>query len=68
MTTAVREERKVLTAVDSRTPDAVADQVAVIPFVYGRSTALIRPHVQGWWEFAKSSANFADLLVEQPGD
>ncbi|HEY8107546.1 MAG TPA: ABC transporter substrate-binding protein [Gaiellaceae bacterium] len=47
---------------------AVADQVAVIPFVYGRSTALIQPHVHGWWEFAKSSANFADLLVEQPGD
>jgi ABC-type transport system substrate-binding protein/class 3 adenylate cyclase len=46
---------------------AVADQVAVIPFVYGRSTALVQPHVHGWWEFAKSSANFADLLVEQPG-
>ncbi|HJQ50482.1 MAG TPA: ABC transporter substrate-binding protein [Gaiellaceae bacterium] len=43
---------------------AVADRAAVIPLVYGRSTALIQPHVQGWWEFAKSSANFADLLLE----
>jgi ABC-type transport system substrate-binding protein len=47
---------------------AVADQVAVIPLVYGRSTALVQPHVHGWWEFAKSSANFADLVVERPGD
>jgi ABC-type transport system substrate-binding protein/class 3 adenylate cyclase len=45
---------------------AVADRVAVIPFVYGRSTALVQPHVQGWWEFAKSSANYADLVVERP--
>jgi ABC-type oligopeptide transport system substrate-binding subunit/class 3 adenylate cyclase len=44
---------------------AVADRVAVIPLVYGRSTALVQPHVHGWWEFAKSSANFADLLVER---
>ena len=44
---------------------AVADRVAVIPFVYGRSTALVQPQVHGWWEFAKSSANFADLLVER---
>jgi ABC-type oligopeptide transport system substrate-binding subunit/class 3 adenylate cyclase len=45
---------------------AVAERVAVIPLVYGRSTAFVRPHVHGWWEFGKSSANFADLLVE-PG-
>jgi ABC-type oligopeptide transport system substrate-binding subunit/class 3 adenylate cyclase len=42
---------------------AVADRVAVIPLVYGRSTALVQPHVHGWWEFAKSSAGFADLVV-----
>jgi ABC-type oligopeptide transport system substrate-binding subunit/class 3 adenylate cyclase len=42
---------------------AVAERVAVIPLVYGRSTAFVRPHVRGWWEFGKSSANFADLLV-----
>lgn len=46
---------------------AVAERVAVIPLVYGRSTAFVRPHVRGWWEFGKSSANFADLVVERPG-
>ena len=46
---------------------AVADRVAVIPLVYGRSTAFVRPQVRGWWEFGKSSANFADLVVGQPG-
>lgn len=42
---------------------AVADQVALIPLAYGRSTAFVRPAVQGWWEFGKSSAAFADLLI-----
>ncbi len=42
---------------------AVAERVAVIPLVYGRSTAFVRPNVRGWWEFGKSSANFADLVV-----
>jgi ABC-type oligopeptide transport system substrate-binding subunit/class 3 adenylate cyclase len=42
---------------------AVAERVAVIPLVYGRSTAFVQPHVHGWWEFGKSSANFADLVV-----
>ncbi|HKN63771.1 MAG TPA: ABC transporter substrate-binding protein [Gaiellaceae bacterium] len=45
---------------------AVAERVAVIPLVYGRSTAFVRPDVRGWWEFGKSSANFADLVVERP--
>jgi ABC-type oligopeptide transport system substrate-binding subunit/class 3 adenylate cyclase len=45
---------------------AVAERVAVIPLVYGRSTAFVQPHVHGWWEFGKSSANFADLHVERP--
>jgi len=45
---------------------AVAERVAVIPLVYGRSTAFVRPEVRGWWEFGKSSANFADLVVERP--
>ena len=43
---------------------AVADRVAVIPLVYGRSTAFVRPHVHGWWEFGKTSASFADLTVD----
>ena len=42
----------------------MAERVAVIPLVYGRSTAFVRPHVHGWWEFGKSSANFADLALE----
>ena len=44
---------------------AVADRVAVIPLVYGRSTAFVQPHVRGWWEFGKTSASFADLAVER---
>jgi ABC-type oligopeptide transport system substrate-binding subunit/class 3 adenylate cyclase len=43
---------------------AVADRVAVIPLVYGRSTAFVQPHVRGWWEFGKTSASFADVTVE----
>ena len=42
---------------------AVAEQVAVIPVVYGRSMAFVRPGVEGWWEFGKSSASLADLVV-----
>jgi ABC-type oligopeptide transport system substrate-binding subunit/class 3 adenylate cyclase len=43
---------------------AVEDCVAVIPLVYGRSVAVVRPTVHGWWEFGKTSANFADLTVD----
>jgi oligopeptide transport system substrate-binding protein len=43
---------------------AVVDRVAVIPLVYGRSLAVVKPFVQGWWEFGKTSANFADLVVD----
>ena len=34
---------------------AVADRVAVIPLVYGRSLAIVKPWVDGWWEFGKTS-------------
>jgi ABC-type oligopeptide transport system substrate-binding subunit/class 3 adenylate cyclase len=44
---------------------AVAERAAVIPLVYGRSTAFVRPQVHGWWEFGKSSAGFADLVVDE---
>lgn len=44
---------------------AVVDRVALIPVAYGRSMAFVKPWVRGWWEFGKSSANFADLVVEQ---
>jgi hypothetical protein len=42
---------------------AVADQVACIPLVYARSMAVVKPWVHGWWEFGKTSANYADLEV-----
>jgi len=43
---------------------AVVDRVAVIPLVYGRSLALVKPWIHGWWEFGKSSSSFADLHVD----
>jgi ABC-type oligopeptide transport system substrate-binding subunit/class 3 adenylate cyclase len=43
---------------------AVADQVALIPLVYGRNVAFVKQWLKGWWEFGKSSASFADLLVD----
>jgi oligopeptide transport system substrate-binding protein len=44
---------------------AVADRVALIPLVYGRSMAFVKPHVHGWWEFGKTSTSFADLRVDE---
>ena len=41
----------------------VADRVGCIPLVYGRSMWVVKPRVDGWWEFGKTSANFADLHV-----
>jgi ABC-type oligopeptide transport system substrate-binding subunit/class 3 adenylate cyclase len=43
---------------------AVTDQAAIIPLAYGKSMAFVKPWVQGWWEFGKSSASFADLVVD----
>jgi oligopeptide transport system substrate-binding protein len=42
---------------------AVADRIACIPLVYGRSMAFVKPWVSGWWEFGKSSSSVADLLT-----
>jgi ABC-type oligopeptide transport system substrate-binding subunit/class 3 adenylate cyclase len=42
----------------------VTERVACIPIVYGRSMAIVRPRVHGWREFGKTSANFADLVVD----
>jgi oligopeptide transport system substrate-binding protein len=42
---------------------AIADRVACIPLVYGRNMAFVKPWIDGWWEFGKSSASFADLRV-----
>ena len=41
----------------------VRERVACIPFVYGRSMAIVKPWVSGWREFGKTSANFADLTL-----
>ena len=42
---------------------AVAEQAALIPIAYGRSTAIVKQNVSGWWEFGKSSAALGDLVV-----
>jgi ABC-type transport system substrate-binding protein len=47
---------------------AVADRVAVIPLVYGRSLAIVKPWVSGWWEFGKSCSAYADLVVTEAPD
>jgi oligopeptide transport system substrate-binding protein len=44
----------------------VADRVACIPLVYARSMAVVKPQVHGWWEFGKTSVNYADLEVGPP--
>jgi ABC-type transport system substrate-binding protein len=44
---------------------AVADRIALIPLVYGRNMAFVKPWIDGWWEFGKSSASFADLVVSR---
>jgi oligopeptide transport system substrate-binding protein len=43
----------------------VTERVACIPLVYGRSMAIVKPSVHGWREFGKTSANFADLVVDE---
>jgi hypothetical protein len=35
----------------------------VIPLCYGRNVAYLREGITGWWEFSKSSAGFADLVL-----
>ena len=42
---------------------AVMDRVALIPLCYGRNVAYLREGIHGWWEFGKSSASFADLML-----
>jgi hypothetical protein len=31
--------------------------------VYGRSLAILKPWVKGWWEFGKTSSSYADLVI-----
>jgi ABC-type oligopeptide transport system substrate-binding subunit len=63
-----RSDRRRLERFHAADRYAVADRVALIPLVYGRSSAFVQPYVHGWWEFAKSSANFADLVVERSSE
>jgi oligopeptide transport system substrate-binding protein len=42
---------------------AVADQVAVLPLAYARNAFFVSPRLEGWWEFGKSWASFADLTL-----
>jgi ABC-type oligopeptide transport system substrate-binding subunit/class 3 adenylate cyclase len=42
---------------------AVADQAALIPIYYMRGLAYVQPWVTGWWEFGKSCASLASLVV-----
>ena len=46
---------------------AVAEQIAAIPVAYFRGSSLVKPWLTGWWEYGKSWASFADLVVgERP--
>jgi ABC-type oligopeptide transport system substrate-binding subunit/class 3 adenylate cyclase len=42
---------------------AVTDQVALVPIYYMRGLAYVQPWVEGWWEWGKSCASLADLIV-----
>jgi oligopeptide transport system substrate-binding protein len=42
---------------------AVAEEAALIPLAYGRAMAFVKPWVEGWWEFGKTSTSFANLSV-----
>ena len=42
---------------------AVTDQVALVPIYYLRGLAYVQPWIEGWWEFGKSCASLADLIV-----
>lgn len=44
---------------------AVAELVAAIPIAYFRGSSLVKPWVHGWWEYGKSWASFADLVVDE---
>ena len=42
---------------------AVADDVAAIPLVYVRNMIMVKPWLQGWWEYGKSWSSYADLVM-----
>ncbi len=65
--TSARTEQERLELFHAADRMAVVEQVAVIPLAYAWNTSVRGPHVEGWWEFGKSWANFADLTVTRPG-
>jgi ABC-type transport system substrate-binding protein/class 3 adenylate cyclase len=42
---------------------AIAEEAAVVPLAYARNAFLVDERLEGWWEFGKSWASFADLRV-----
>jgi ABC-type transport system substrate-binding protein len=58
-----RSDRERLALYHAADRMAVTEQSALIPIAYGRSMAIVKPSVHGWWEFGKSSAALADLVV-----
>lgn len=44
----------------------VAEEVAVVPLLYTRTTVLVRPTVQGFWMTGVGTARIADLIVTEP--
>jgi ABC-type oligopeptide transport system substrate-binding subunit/class 3 adenylate cyclase len=44
---------------------AVIEDVALIPLLYLRNAYLVKPWVDGWWEFGKSWTSFADLVIAE---
>ena len=59
-----RRDRERLELLHKADRMAVMERIAMIPLVYGRSMAFVTPWLRGWWEFGKSAANFADLVVD----
>lgn len=45
----------------------ISDEIGMIAAYYGRNPYLVKPWVEGWWEFGKSWSSFADLEVRPPG-
>ena len=45
---------------------AIAEECALAPLIYYRPVFLSKPSLRGYWEWGKSSASLADLVVESP--
>jgi oligopeptide transport system substrate-binding protein len=45
---------------------AIRESCALIPLYYRRPAVFVKPWVEGWWEWGKSSSAVADLMVRRP--